>query len=51
MRKILKKMIYFGSEPHSMSCPRCSVWMDWNAWQGVRGGWVCPDCGLQIDYK
>ena len=41
----------FRSEPYYYTCPRCNVYMTWNQWQGPMGGWCCPDCGLQIDYK
>lgn len=47
----VRKHIRFRSEPHSMRCPKCSTYMDWNSWQGPMGGWKCPDCGLEIDYK
>lgn len=51
MRKLFSKIIHFRSEPHSMSCPRCNVLMDWSSYQGPMGGWECPRCGLKIDYK
>lgn len=41
----------FRSEPYYYKCPRCYVYMTWNQWQGPMGGWNCPECGLQIDYK
>lgn len=51
MRKLFSKLIHFRVEPHSMSCPRCNVGMTWSAYQGPSGGWKCPKCRLQIDYK
>ncbi len=53
MRKFFSKLIHFHSEPHSMTCPRCkgNVGMTWSGSQGPIGGWKCPKCGLQIDYK
>ena len=51
MRLFYRKRIYFRSEPHSMTCPKCGERMDWSTWQGPLGGWKCPKCGLQIDSK
>lgn len=51
MRGWFSKRIRFQSAPHSMTCPRCGVLMDWSTWQGPLGGWKCPKCGLQIDNK
>ncbi len=49
MKQLFKRICF--REPHSMECPRCRVYMLWDDYQGPRGGWKCPDCGLQIDYK
>ena len=51
MIRFFSRLLRFRSEPHSMTCPRCNVSMDWSAAQGPLGGWKCPKCGLQIDYK
>lgn len=52
LRRFFSKLIRFRSEPHSMQCPKCNgVYMEWNPYQGPMGGWKCPECGLQIDYK
>ncbi len=48
---MIKMRARFRSEPHPMQCPRCDVPMAWNSFQGPLGGWKCPECGLQIDFK
>lgn len=51
-------MIMFGVFRRNRTCPDCGAALPWlvSPWRKTRrqwleGGWICPDCGIDVDVR